>query len=425
MFLVLANGFFVAAEFSLVKLRRSQVQELSKEYPVKARYLLHANQNLDTYLAATQLGITMSSLALGWIGERYFVKCLLNVASHFAINLPSLALNSIATSLSFALITFLHIVLGELVPKSLALQNSEKTALHVVQTMRIITLLFSPLTYVLNSFGNSILSMLGLYRKSGSELFYSTSELNLIVKASHSAGVLQEVQQEAAERIFFIHERKIREVMTPRHEVEWIDIKDSPKRILNDLRTCEHTQVLVCEKEIDQILGIMRKQDFLEFVIDKSTFEITKLLHSPIVVHESMNILSVLETFQKKPVRMAIVVDEYGGLEGIVTQTDLLEAIAGDIPEPGEEPNIVEHNDGSLLFDGMTPAIDAFEALEIKDLVVAKDFSTIAGFVILNLGKIPNIADSFHAHGWLFEVKEMEGRRIKKILAKPDLILTQ
>ncbi|KQO91490.1 hemolysin [Methylobacterium sp. Leaf90] len=415
--LVFANGFFVAAEFALVSVRRSRVAELVSERRANATALQRATDRLDAYLAATQFGITLSSLALGWVGEPALAHLIEPALAWLPMSLGTALAHTVAVVVAFAIITSLHIVLGELAPKSLALQRSERTALAVVRPLGLFLLVFRPAILFLNALGNGVLRLFGLQPGHGEGSLHSTAELNLLIQASQEAGLIREVQQEAVERIFSISARKVRDIMTPRHEVFWIDADDARDVVLKAVRECDHAQVVVSRGEVDEIVGVVRKQDLLDQVLDGKDIDVFGATQPPIVVHESMTILAVLETFQSQPMRMAVVVDEYGSLEGIVTQTDLLEAIAGDIPEAGDEPDVVERPDGSLLIDGMMPARQAFERLDFSEVPDSDDFTTLAGYVIFQLGRIPGVGDAFEAGGWRFEVVDLDGRRIDKILA--------
>lgn len=415
--LVFANGFFVAAEFALVSVRRSRVAELVTERRAHASALQRATDRLDAHLAATQFGITLSSLALGWVGEPALAHLVEPALTWLPIGLSSVASHTVAVVVAFSIITSLHIVLGELAPKSLALQRSERTALAVVRPLSLFLLVFRPAILFLNALGNGVLRLCGLQPGHGEGSLHSTAELNLLIQASQEAGLIREVQQEAVERIFAIGERKVRDIMTPRHEVFWVDLDDPREVVLKAIRECDHAQVVISRGEVDELVGIVRKQDLLDQVLDGKEIDLAVATQPPIVVHESMTILAVLETFQSQPMRMAVVVDEYGTLEGIVTQTDLLEAIAGDIPEVGEEPDVVERADGSLLIDGMMPARQAFERLAFSETPDSDDFTTLAGYIIFQLGRIPGVGDAVDAGGWRFEVADMDGRRIDKVLA--------
>lgn len=415
--LVFANGFFVAAEFSLVAVRRSRVAELVNEGRLNARALQRATDRLDAHLAATQLGITLSSLALGWVGEPALAHLFEPMFHWLPAAAAGVTAHTLAVIAAFVIITTLHIVLGELAPKSLALQRSERTALVIVRPLTLFLTVFGPAIHLLNGLGNGVLRLLGLRPGEGEGHLPSPAELSLLVTASHEAGLLHEAQEDAVARILAIGERRIREIMTPRNEVDWVDLDDPQEARIEAVRSCRHEQIVVSRAQIDDVVGVLRKQDLLDQFLDGKPLDVKAATREPIVVHEGLAILKVLEMFQTKPVRMAIVVDEYGSLEGIVTQTDLLEAMAGEIPEPGEERMVVEREDGSLLIDGMMSAGEAFDRLGFTEKPRSDDFSTLAGFFIVQLGRIPTEGDAIEAQGWRIEVVDMDGRRIDKVLA--------
>lgn len=415
--LVGANGFFVAAEFALVAVRRSRVAELAATGRRHAAALGRAIDNLDANLAATQLGITISSLALGWIGEPALAHLIEPLLSGLPAPLAALSSHGIAVAIAFIIITALHIVLGELAPKSLALQRSEGTALAIVRPLGLFLFLLRPAIVTLNGLGNLVLRAVGLRSGNAEESLHSPEELKLLVQASQDAGILQDAQEEVVVRALTIGERRIADIMTPRPDVEWIDTDDPREEILRTIRACRHEQLLIGRGSIDEPLGMVAKQDLLDQVLDDKPLDPTAVIREPLIVHEAMPIFSVLEQFKQKPVRLAIVLDEYGGLEGIVTQTDLLEAIAGDLAEgDGEDPDVIERADGSLLIDGTMSAQDAFDRLGIR-LQTGGDYRTIAGFVLMRLGHVPEAGEAFHHAGWRFEVLDMDGRRIDKLLA--------
>ena len=416
--LVLANGFFVAAEFSLVAVRRSRVAELVNERRLNATALQRATNSLDAHLAATQLGITISSLALGWVGEPALAHLVEPLFSWLPEKAAGLGAHTLAVALAFVIITALHIVLGELAPKSLALQRSERTALAIVRPLTLFLLIFRPAILFLNGLGNGVLRLMGLRPGTGEENLPSPAELSLLVSASQEAGLLHQAQEDAVARVLAIGERRIREIVTPRNEVDWIDLDDEQDEIVAAIRACRHEQLVVSRGQIDDVVGVLRKQDLLDQLLDGAPLRVEAAMREPIVVHEGLPILKVLEMFQTKPVRMAIVVDEYGSLEGIVTQTDLLEAMAGEIPEPGDARMVIERDDGSLLIDGKMPAGEAFERLGFSERPRTGDFSTLAGFVIVRLGRIPTEGESIETEGWRLEVVDMDGRRIDKLLAQ-------
>ena len=419
--LVVANGFFVAAEFSLVAVRRSRITELVAAGRMNAQALERALDNLDANLAATQLGITISSLALGWIGEPAIAHMIEGPLSRITGSFAGVSAYAIAVGLSFVIITALHIVLGELAPKSLALQQSEGTALWVVRPLGLFRWLLSPAITVLNGLGNLVLRLFGLKAGTGEASLHSASELKLIVTQSQEAGLLQDAQQQVVVRALDIGTRAIGEIMTPRTEVDWIDVNDDREAVRRVVMESSHAELLVGRGSIDEIVGVVAKKDLLGQVLAGGELDPAAVIGEPLLVHEGVAIFRVLELFKQAPVRVAVVVDEYGGLEGIVTQADLLEALAGDLPDDeGDTPDIVERDDGSLLIDGMAPVHGVIGRLGIGLGAHHRGFHTIAGLALAELGRLPVTGDGFSYDGWRFEVVDMDGRRIDKLLAKRE-----
>jgi putative hemolysin len=416
--LVVANGFFVAAEFSLVAVRRSRVVELIAAGRMNAKALDQALANLDSNLAATQLGITISSLALGWLGEPAIAHLIEPAIASSVGSLAGVSAYVVAVAISFVIITTLHIVLGELAPKSLALQRTEGTALWVVRPLSLFRWLLHPAIIVLNGLGNLVLRLFGLQPGSGEATLHSAGELKLLAAESQEAGLLQEGQREVVVRALDIGNRRIGDIMMPRTEVDWIDVNDSREDILKSILESRHEQLLVARGDVDKLLGVVAKGNLLAQVLGGGALDPLAVMGEPLLVHETMPIFKVLELFKKAPVRLVVVVDEYGGLEGIVTKADLLEALAGDIPElEGEQPDIVERDDGSFLIDGMTPVHDVFERLGLK-MPDKATFHTVAGFVLAEIGHLPKAGDEFVYESWGFEVVDMDSRRIDKLIVR-------
>ena len=263
-----------------------------------------------------------------------------------------------------------------------------------------------------------MLRLFGLRTGTVEESLHSPEELKLLVSESQEGGLLQEAQQELVERVLNIGDRRISDIMTPRVDVDWIDADDDREETLRRIRECRHGQLLVGRGSIDEPLGMVLKRDLLGQVLDGLPLDPLAVIREPLVVHEAMTIFKLLEQFKKAPVRLATIVDEYGSLKGIITQTDLLEAIAGNLPDvAGEEPEAIEREDGSFLVDGMMSAQDAFERLGIPP--VEGGFHTIAGFMLARLGHLPVVGEHFDYEGWRFEVADLDGRRIDKVIATP------
>jgi CBS domain containing-hemolysin-like protein len=266
--------------------------------------------------------------------------------------------------------------------------------------------------------GNLVLRVFGLQGGAGEASYHSPHELKLLVAESHEAGLLNRGQQELVERVFNIGERPISTIMTPRHDVDWIDAEDTQLNVLQTIRECKRDQLLVGRGSINDPIGMILKKDILDQLLDGNPPDIFSVLRQPLVVHERTSVFRVLDSFKSAPVRLAIIIDEYGTLEGIVTQTDLLEAIAGDLAGSGQdEPDIVLRPDGSLLIDGMMSAADAFERLGFAERPDDVGYHTLAGFALNILSHIPKVGEEFEHDGWRFEVVDMDGMRIDKLLA--------
>ncbi len=414
MLLVVMNGFFVAAEFSLVGMRKSRVEELVAAGSATARVLQKSVGELDASLASTQLGITLSSLGLGWIGEPALAHLIEPALAGFAW--ATAASHAIAVAVAFAIITTLHIVLGELAPKSLALQRTEKTALAVVRPLALFSALFRPAVAALNGLGGLVLRLFGLQPGAEGDQLHSTEELKLLVAASREGGVLEGAQQEVVERAFDMTTLKVTSIMTPRREVYWIDADADRHAQMAAVRANKHEMALLCRGHMDVVVGVVRKQDLLDAHLDGRPLDVVAVVRDPVVVHDGTNVLHVLELFRNRPVQMAVVVDEHATVRGVVTQTDLLEAMAGDIPEEGEEAPVIEREDGSLLMDGSIPILAAIDRLGAPKTELTSEYQTLAGFCLRRFGGVPAVGDHFDWEGRRFEIVDLDGLRIDKVL---------
>ncbi|HTO39583.1 MAG TPA: hemolysin family protein, partial [Rhizomicrobium sp.] len=350
------------------------------------------------------------------IGEPALAHLIQPLLEGWSTSFATIGSHALAVAIAFILITTLHIVLGELAPKSLALQRSEGTALWVVRPLGLFLFLLRPAILALNGLGNLVLRLFGLKPGAGDGIMHSPEELKFLIRESHGAGILKQAQQEAVVRILNIGDRRIGAIMTPRPEVDWIDADDDREVMLRTVRACKHDQMLVGRGSVDEFLGMVLKKDLLDQILDSRTIDPLAVIREPLVVHESTPIFKVLEAFKKAPIRLCVILDEYGSLQGIVTLTDLLEAITGDLPDAeGEEPDAVERADGSLLIDGTMPAPEAFDRLSLLR-PSGGDFYTIAGFALFQLGHLPEAGERFVYDGWSFEIVDMDGRRIDKLL---------
>jgi putative hemolysin len=434
--LVLANGFFVATEFAIVAVRRSRLEELEAQGAGAARVAMDLVGRLDTYIAACQLGITMASLALGWVGEPAFAHLveppLEGLVGHFA---PA-ASHGVAIGTSFALITFLHIVLGELAPKGLALQRPEGTTLVVARPMQIFELVFRWPIALLNGIGNGMLRLAGLQPASGHEMVHSVAELRLLVTGSQQAGVVEESEARIANRAFSFGDLTAGALMTPRTEVEAVPVTISLPELIHRVAITTHRRLPVYDGSVDTIVGVLHVHDLFPVLASKVVepesaaagappFDVRQFVRPVRAVPESKPADDLLEEMRARREQMAVVIEEYGGTAGIITLEDLVEALVGPIEEEdagGEEarPSAQTQPDGSVLFDGLTRLEEWEEEtglrLEAADHEAAE---TLGGLIMARLGRIPEVGDEVEIGGRILRVEELDRKRVASVRLLP------
>ncbi len=350
-FLVLANGFFVASEFALVGVRRSRIATLAEAGDKKAIRLLGLVDNLNAYISATQLGITLSSLALGWIGEPAIAH-LLEVPLEGRVS--ETVLHTISFTIAFAIITFLHIVLGELAPKTIALERAEKTALAIALPMQLFYKTFYYPIRLLDWAGTRTVRLLGLHPSSEHASIYTEDELRQLIDISQKSGHVQKEQQQLIHRVFDFSDAEVREAMIPRVSVDAISANSTLEETKTAFRTLGYSRLPVYRENLDNIVGVLFRRELEPFLESPTGFDLEKLLHSPLYIPESAKLGSLLRQMQSMNNHIAIVVDEHGGMEGIVTLEDLLEEIVGEINDEFDEElrlQVIIQKDGTYLLD--------------------------------------------------------------------------
>jgi CBS domain containing-hemolysin-like protein len=415
--LVLANGFFVAAEFSLVSVRRTRIAELVARGDTGAEAVQKAIDNPDRVIAATQLGITLSSLALGWVGEPALAHLISPVVGLFPSVIQAQVSHSISAAIAFGAITFMHVVVGELAPKSIALQNPERTSLVVAVPTLWTERIFKPAIWALNGTGNALLKLIGVQPASGHELAHSVEELKMLVTASAEGGVVEVEESEMLHAIFDFGELVVRQVMIPRTEVIAVEADTPLDEIINLVSKSTYTKFPVYEDNLDQILGIIHVKDMLNTMQSPDCQHCVgrDLVREALYVPETLHVSALLRHFRNNRQHIAIVLDEYGGTAGLVTLEDLLEEIVGEVSDPFDEttPEIQFLVDGSILIDGLTLLEDVNNQLELD--LQEPDYDTIAGYVLGKLGRIPQSDDVVEGNGVRIRVKEMDGLRIARV----------
>ena len=413
-FLVLANGFFVASEFALVGVRRSRIASLAEGGDKRAIRLLGLVDNLNAYISATQLGITLSSLALGWIGEPAIAH-LLEVPLKGLVS--ETVLHTISFTIAFSIITFLHIVLGELAPKTVALERAEKTALAIALPMMLFYKTFYYPIRLLDWAGTRTVRLFGLHPTGEHASIYTEDELRQLIDISQKSGNLQEDQQELIHRVFDFSETVVREAMIPRISVDAIAVNSTLEETKTAFRTLGYSRLPVYSERLDNIVGILFRRDLEPFLESPTGFDLEKLLHPTIFLPESAKLGAVLRRMQSVRTHLAIVIDEHGGMEGIVTLEDLLEEIVGEINDEFDEElraQIISQADGTYLLDGMLAIRDANRQLNLK-LPETDGYTTLAGFLMAQSGQLLEAGEVVEYEGTKFQVERIDKRRIRRV----------
>jgi len=412
--LVAANGFFVASEFSLVAVRRSRIVALAETGNRRARLLLNLLDNLNAYISATQLGITMASLALGWIGEPAVARLL-------QAPLRDLVSDSLRHTISFVaaftIITFLHIVLGELAPKTLALERAERVALAIAWPMRIFHNFFRWPILLLDWAGSSTVRMFGLRKTGDFSSVYTVDELRQIIDVSHKSGTLEPDEQRLLHRVFEFTDAEVREVMMPRTRVVGLELSFPRDEVVKIVLENMYSRYPVYRKSIEEIVGVVHGKDLLGRLVAGDEFDLASIMLPPVFVPEGKKVSSLLKEMQRSRNQMAFVVDEYGGLSGLVTTEDLIEELVGEIRDEhdaGEAVHFQRMADGSQLVDGLLSIFELADATGVK-MVDDVPYETVAGLILHELGRFPLRGESVIWHDYRLICEEVTPTSILKV----------
>ena len=413
MLLVLGNGFFVAAEFSLVTVRKTRIDQLIAEGSSNARVVRRALSDPDSYIAATQLGITMTSLGLGWIGEPALAHV---IEPAFAVLGDRIALatsHSIAFTIAFAVITSLHIVLGELAPKTVALQYPERMSLIVARPTELFMKVFWPFIRLLNGMGRAVVQAFGMRPPSGHSLVHSEEELKMLVTASQEAGVIEEDEEQMLHRVFGFADLTAGQVMVPRTEMVAIAADASIDGVLQAVARGGHDRYPVYKKDLDNIVGVLHLTDLLLVIASGSAVDVSALARDAYTVPETMPADTLLGEMRARNTPLAIVIDEYGGTAGLVTFAGLMERIVGSLGHEGGGGGITVLADGSALVDGLALVTDVNEqfGLHIDEDV----YNTIGGYVLGRLGRRARLGDRIEVERRTMRVEALDGLRVARV----------
>lgn len=417
--LVFANGFFVASEFALVGVRRSRIETLAAAGSLRARRLLALLDNLNAYISATQLGITMASLALGWIGEPVFAHLL---EAPLKDRVSEVTLHTISFAIAFTIITFLHIVLGELAPKTLALERAEKVALAISWPMQVFYNIFQWPIRLLDWAGTRTVRLFGLRPTQSHASVYTEEELRHLIDISRSSGYLEPQEQQLIHRVFDFADAEAREAMVPRVKVEALPVTASLEQIRTAFLSTGFSRLPVYGRRLDEIVGLLFRKDIDMGRVPADQFDVREHVRPPVFIPATASLGQALKQMQTSRVHFGFVIDEHGGLEGILTLEDLLEEIVGEInDEYDEETRAQIRKDGeAYILDGMLAVRDANEHLNLE-LPEDDNYTTIAGFLLAKAGRMLQSGEQVEDSCGVFEIERVDKRRISRVRFVPSV----
>ncbi|HVW94705.1 MAG TPA: hemolysin family protein [Mucilaginibacter sp.] len=422
-FLVLLNGFFVAAEFAMVRVRGSQIELKVKAGSRMAKLTRSIMGNLDGYLAATQLGITIASLALGVIGEGVFTNIVLNIFKACGVAITSQIVVNLGHVIAFIFITFISIIFGELAPKNIAIQRSMRTALAVSAPLRVFFVVFRPLITVLNYFASLILRVMGIKQTEG-ETHHSSEELQYLLEQGMETGAIDSSEHELIQNVFDFNERVVKNIMVPRTKISGVDIGTDKDELLKVVITEGYSRIPVYDDVIDKIIGIIHAKDILPLLAHNEEIILKNIIRKPYFVPETKKISKLMAELQQKRIQIAIVLDEFGGTAGMVTLEDIVEELVGEIQdEYDEEKPIVEKvNENEFIVNALASIYDVNEQLP-HDLPEDGDFDTVSGWLGDIFGKIPDVGEQKEANGYNITVLKKSDQNIESV--KLELLISQ
>ncbi|MFN3315361.1 MAG: hemolysin family protein [Raineya sp.] len=417
LFLVALNGLFVAAEFAIVKVRASQVETKYLSGNRFAKNALHIISHLDAYLSATQLGITLASLGLGWVGEPIVAKMIGNLLEFFQVSISDTLLHQISLVTAFSLITVLHIVFGELAPKSLAIRYPERTTMLLAMPLQGFYLVFRPFIWVLNGFANFILKLIGVPMAHEADT-HTEEEIRLLLQESKMSGNINTTEHELLENVFKFDDRLAEQIMTPRTRVVGIKADATLQQALEIIMREDYSRLPVYEDSLDNIIGILHAKDVIKH-LNTPEASVTSLMRKPYQVSERKSINTLLREMQKERIQMAVVLDDYGGTAGIVTMEDILEEIVGDIQDEydNEMPIVQQKSETEFIVNALAN-IDEVNKFLPEPIPESEDYDTVAGFINEVFGSIPDENEEVQGKSYTFKILHKENNAIDTVLLK-------
>ena len=408
--LILLNSVLAMAEIALISARKARLQTMSNEGNLNAALALRVTENPNLFLSVIQIGITLIDVTTGALGGATLARYL----GYKLAEIPLLApyAETISLTLVVLIITYFSLIIGELVPKRLAMQNPERISSYFARPMMVLSRILSPAVKVLSFSTETMLRLLGV--RPSKDLPVTEEELQVLLDQGTEAGVFEEAETDMVTGIFRLGDRRVYSLMTPRTEITWLEINDTLDEIRQKVETCSFSRFPVCQGELDNVLGIVKTRDLLIPILSNKPLEIKNCLQPALYIPETAFASRALEIFKESTQEMLLVIDEFGGVQGLITINDILEEIVGEIELT--EPQATQRQDGSWLLDGMLQIDDLKEILQLRQIPGEGKFETLGGFMMATLGRIPRASDQFELFGLIFEVMDMDGRRVDKVL---------
>jgi putative hemolysin len=414
--LIAINGLFAMAEMAVVSSRRTRLEQLAGEGSRGARAALRLVDDPTRFLSSVQIGITL----IGVLAGVYSGATLAEPLGDWLEQWPPIQpwAGTAAYVVVVVGVTYLSVVLGELVPKRFALAHPEGTAALLAPVLEGVAWISGPIVWLLQRSTDLLLRLLGLHGAERSAV--TEEEIRAMIAEGARTGVFHQQERRMIDGVLRLADRNVRSVMVPRGDVVWLDLEDSRDTLWRLVQSSGHSRYLVCRGEIDELIGVARATEVLDWLRSDSSADLAQRVSAPLVVQETTTVLRLLELFREASLQLAIVVDEHGSIEGVVTPADVLKAIAGELPDSAgmESPEAVRRDDASWLLDGRLAIDEAERLLERDDMGAGDDYTTVAGFVLAQLGRLPVTAESFVWKDLRFEVVDMDGRRIDKLLVQ-------
>jgi putative hemolysin len=415
-FLIVLNALFAMSEMALTASRKARLQVMVETGDAGAVAAMELHEDPTKFLSTVQIGITSIGVLNGIVGDAAFSQPFSAWLEH-TLGLHDRAAEISATAMVVALITVLTIIFGELVPKRLGQMYPEAVARLVAQPMNWLSTATRPLVRLLSFCTESTLHLIGV--RGGPNRSVTEEEIAASLEEGVDAGVIEAQEHQMVRNVFRLDDRKVSSIMIPRSEIVWLDSAALPADVLKVVSADEHSRYPVCRGGLDDVVGVVSAQSLLQQVMSGAALEVTERLQPPVFVPETLSGMELLDQFRASNVQVVFVVDEYGVVQGMVTVRDVLEAIAGEFTTPSDDAWAVRREDGAWLFDGLIPVTELKDRLDLKELPQEERgrYNTLAGLIMLLLGRLPDVTDSVEWEGWRFEVVDLDGKRIDKVLA--------